>query len=260
MTESTETTIVISWLMERMAKLEIDCKNSYQFDETTHVPRVTEVLSAMLNEPSFLNWANNLGWKRISYSVFMKEASDKGTYTHLAIEKFLKNQTVDINEFNIINPDIKLAVISCFDAFLKWWSDIHTNNSDINVVCNEKTLIHQYFGGTCDCLLSENGLYHLIDFKTSNHMSYNYALQLAAYRFLFRELENIDIDKCTVLMLSKTDHSYKTYTLDLSNQEHKIYIDECEQAFLLLLAAYRMRLYTTDKYYKIFDIDKYTKR
>lgn len=250
---------IITNLMQRMAKLEIDSKNAYQLDETTYVPRVTEVLSSMINEPTFLNWANALGWKHISYTSFMKTAADKGTYTHLAIEKFLKNQSVDINEFNILNAEIKLAVISCFDAFLKWWNDINLTKN-INIIYNEKTLIHPYFGGTCDCLLKENGLHHLIDFKTSNHMSYNYILQLAAYRFLFREVQNIHIDKCTVLMLSKTDHNYQVYTLDLSIPEHLTYINECEQAFLLLLSAYRMKLYTTEKYYKLFDINKRVKR
>ena len=44
-----------------------------------------------------MNWANGLGWKRISYKAFMKDAQDKGTYSHLAIEKFLRKGNVDLD-------------------------------------------------------------------------------------------------------------------------------------------------------------------
>lgn len=247
---------LVKSLMDQISKLEIEFGNTYQIDNK-NVPRVTEILSAMLHNDSLLSWANNLGWKRISYKAFMKDAADKGTYSHLAIENYLKDGYVDLTKLGPISEQIKIVVQSCIDGFLKWWNDLHENHTNIEIVFIEESLIHEYFGGTCDCLLKVDGKYYLLDFKTSNHMSYNYALQLAAYRFLFRELKNINIDKCGILMLSKVDHTYKTYELDLSIPEHLQYINECEQAFMSLAAAYRMRMYTTDKYYKIFNVEKF---
>ena len=246
---------IVKSIMNEMAKIEVQSRDTYQFDDK-RVPRVTEVLSAMLHNDSLMTWANNLGWKRISYSAFMKEAADKGTYSHMAIENFLKDGYVDLSKLNICNENILVVVQSCVDGFLKWWTDIHNQYKEVEIVSSEESLIHPYFGGTCDCLLKVDGKYFLIDFKTSNHMSYNYALQLSAYRFLFREIKNIEIDKCGILMLNKVDHTYHTYELDFSIPEHRQYIDECEQTFLTLVAAYKMRLATTDKYYDIFNIQR----
>ena len=91
-------------------------------------------------------------------------------------------------------------------------------------------------------------------------MNFNYALQLAAYRFLLKELKGIEISGATVLRLSKTDHCYEEYTLDFSLEEHVAFIVDCEQLFLVLVAAYKMRLYCTDEYHKIYGIEKWKDR
>ena len=96
--------------------------------------------------------------------------------------------------------------------------------------------------------------YWLIDFKTSNHMSYNYALQLAAYKYLLKELRNINISKAMILRLDKSQYKYYTYEYDLiNNQEHIQFFNDCLQTFMLLCAAFIMRIYTKNKYDKLFD-------
>ena len=169
----------VSALMERMSKLEVESRDTYQLDGK-RVPRVTEVLSAMLHEDGLMNWANGLGWKRISYRAFMRDAADKGTYSHLAVEKYLRNGSLDLNELGIPNERIMQTVQSCMDGFVDWWKKLHKKYKKIEIVFLEETMIHPYFGGTCDCLLKLDGKYWLVDFKTSNHMNFNYALQLAA--------------------------------------------------------------------------------
>lgn len=246
-------------IMDHMAEIEVKSRDTYK-SEGKSVPRVTEVLSAMLHEDYLMSWANGLGWKRISYRGYMREAADKGTYSHLAVERYLKNGHLDLDELNIPNEKIKDVVRSCMDGFMKWWINIHNEYKDIEIIFLEESMIHPYFGGTCDCLLRVDGKYYLIDFKTSNHMSYNYGLQLAAYRFLLKELKGIDVSMCSILMLSKTDHDYKVYTLNLEDKSHKDFIDNCEQTFLTLLAGYKMRLYTNEQYYETFGIEKYKKK
>lgn len=246
---------IVSALMERMSKLEVESRDTYQLDGK-RVPRVTEVLSAMLHEDGLMNWANSLGWKRISYRAFMRDAADKGTYSHLAVEKYLRNGSLDLNKLGIPNERVMQTVQSCMDGFVDWWKKLHKKYKKIEIVFIEETMIHPYFGGTCDCLLKLDGKYWLVDFKTSNHMNFNYALQLAAYRFLLKELKGIEISGATVLRLSKTDHSYEEYTLDFELEEHVAFIVDCEQLFLVLVAAYKMRLYCTDEYHKIYGIEK----
>lgn len=240
-------------VMNQMANVDVNINDTY-ICNGKRVPRVTEVLSAMLHDDSFMSWSNSLGWKRISYKAFMKDAADKGTYSHMAVEKYLKNGSVNLSEFNIVNKDILKVVESCLDGFKKWWEDLHRKYSKIEIVFVEETLIHPYFGGTCDCLLKVDDKYYLIDFKTSNHMSYNYGLQLSAYRFLFKELKDIDIGMCSIVMLDKKNHNYRTYDLYLDNDDHLRYINDCENTYITLAAAYKMRLYTTDEYNKVFKI------
>lgn len=248
----------INALMERMSQLEVESRDTYQVDGK-RVPRVTEVLSAMLHEDGLMNWSNSLGWKRISYRAFMKEAADKGTYAHLAVEKYLRNGSLDLKDLGIPNDKVMSTVQSCMDGFVQWWRELHKKYKKIEIVFLEETMIHPYFGGTCDCLMKLDGKYWLIDFKTSNHMNFNYSLQLAAYRFLLRELKGIEISGATVLRLSKTDHCYEEYTLNFDNEDHATFICNCEQLFLTLVAAYKMRLYCNEEYHKIYGIEKWKK-
>lgn len=246
-------------IMDRMSELEIEYNNTYSIDDK-RVPRVTEIISAMLHEDYLMSWSNGLGFKKVGYRAFMREAADKGTYSHLAIERYIKNGYFNINEFvkefNIVNNNIITTIESCLDGFKIWWGKINQLYNKVEVVFLEETMIHPYFGGTCDCLLKVDGEYWLVDFKTSNNMQYKYALQLAAYRFLLRELKDIKVNRLIVLKLDKKDHDYKTYRLNLKNKDHLDFINDCEQTFMLLTAAYKMRLYTTEEYYNVYKLNK----
>jgi len=237
-------------ILEKLKTLEVAYKktNTEYIIGDRQVPRVTEVLSMMLNDEWIANWANGLGWKRVSYKAFMQEAADKGTYAHLAVERYLNSNDPDIENMGIVMESIKTAVYSAFDGFLQWWNDIHRLYKDIEVIFSEERLIHEYFAGTCDCLLKVDSKYWLIDFKTSTHMSYKYALQLSAYKFLLKKLKNIDVDKVMILRLDKDCHNYGTYEYDMDNEEHRKLIDDCLEEFMLLSAAYKGRLYTEEEF------------
>ena len=237
-------------ILDRMKDLEFKASKEYQTVDGNGVPRVTEILSQMLHEDYLMNWANSLGFKRIGYRSYMNLAADKGTYSHLAIERFLKNR--EYPNLSSAYPDrVRPTVNSTFSAFLKWWKTLNSNNK-VEVVFTEYKLIHPYFGGTCDCVLKINDEYWLIDFKTSNHMNYKYILQLAAYKFLLKELKDISISGCCVLLLDKENSEYNDYVLNLHNKDHSDYMDQCMETFFLLAAAYRMRLYTKSEYDRIF--------
>jgi hypothetical protein len=236
-------------IMDKLSEIEIKSKSKYEY-LGKRVPRVTEVLSAMLHEDYLMKWANGLGFKRISYRAFMTEAADKGTYSHMAIERYLKQGYLDLEEMTEIpNSKIMETVSSVMTGFYQWWNKLHKDHKKIELIYLEKTLIHKYFAGTCDCLLKVDDEYWLIDFKTSNHMSYNYALQLAAYKYLLKELEGIDISRAMVLRLDKVVYRYYTYEYDLkNNEEHIKFFDDCLQTFMLLCSAFIMRMYSKEEY------------
>ena len=183
----------------------------------------------------------------------MNDASDKGTYSHMAIERYLKQGSLDLEEMTEIpNDKIRETVSSVMNGFYKWWIKLHKEHKSIELVYLERTLVHKYFAGTCDCLLKVDGEYWLIDFKTSNHMGYKYALQLAAYQYLLRELEGIEISRALVLKLDKVAYTYYTYEYDLkNNEEHIKFFDDCLQTFMLLCSAFIMRMHNKEEYDKL---------
>ena len=235
--------------LSSLAKNDIKGFNEYQSNDGVNVPRVTEVLSAMLHEDFLMKWSNSLGFKRISYDRFMRAAADKGTYSHYVIEQFLKYGKT-IKDCDI--PDIYIDTVrSTFSGFRYWWKDLNDNH-DVELVFSEEKLISNYFGGTCDCVLKVDGEYWLIDFKTSNHMNFKYCLQLAAYRDLLKTLRGIEISKTVVLLLDKTDGCYREYVLDLKDPTHLAYIDDCTNLFYGLVYGYVERLRLLSAYKEIF--------
>lgn len=212
---------------------EIDkLKSPYEYNGRS-VPRVTSIISSISTSNGLMYWANSLGFKNQSYSKTIKKAADIGTQCHNSIDLFLDNN------YEYEPPyDIYPAARFGYESFLKWWNDIHAGVNKIEVIYHEFSLACKYFGGTLDGLYRINGKIYLIDYKTSNHITYRYCLQLAAYRYMLREELGIEIDGCIILQLSKNDISYNEFVLNLSDPDQLSYMNQCEHAFLSITYAY----------------------
>lgn len=197
------------------------------------VPRVTAILSDMLHEDYLMGWANSIGlYKGQKYQDVLERSANIGTEVHSLIEHyFTSNQ-----QYAFVNKPPE--VVNAFNSFLEWWSIV--SKYDVKILAQEEELVCKYFGGTLDFLVSINGRVYIVDFKTSNHPSYKYFLQLSAYRYMLRE-KGINVDGIIVLMLDKTMISFKELLLDLSQEEHFKFISDCEQAFMSLVYAYYNR-------------------
>lgn len=199
--------------------------SNYKFNGNI-IPRVTSIISNMIHEDSLMYWANGLGFKHQSYKNIINEAFDYGHKTHHGIEIFLKE--------NRIEED---APYFSMTAFITWWNNLIANQT-VQILGQEVPVVCQYYGGTYDLLLSINGEPWLIDFKTSNHITYKYFLQLAAYNKILRDEQKLNLRGTVILQLSKTTPTYNEYTLDFTNPIHKRYIDNCERTFMSLLYSY----------------------
>lgn len=220
----------------------INCKilisgDRYLYDGES-VPRVTEILSSMLHEEYIVQWANNLGFKHKGYRATLNEAANKGTYTHLSIEKYLQSGIEP--DYDSLPNLCQETVKNTFASFLSWWKAISSKN-DIEIVYQEKKLVCKWFGGTLDLLIKINDKYWLLDFKTSNYLSYKYTLQLAAYRYMLKEICGIDTDGCIVLQLSKVENRFMEQVLDFNEDDMISYMNDCEETFLSLVYAYYRR-------------------
>lgn len=198
------------------------------------VPSVTQILSKCIHEDYIVNWANYLGFKRIKYKDELNRAAEVGTIGHNAIEHFLKDGSVSDN--------------IPYLGFKLWW-DIITSSNNVEVLGIEEEMSLPYCGGTYDLLLSINGLPFLVDLKTSNHISYKYFIQLAAYRHMLYKTNGINLNGCIVLQVNKNEPGFNEYLLDFSNISHYQFIEHCTVTFLNLALSY-YNIYKAESLYK----------
>ena len=200
--------------------------SSYYNQDGELVPRVTEVISRMLHNDGLMYWANSLGFKGLRYRDVLNQAANAGTEAHHAIEVFLKEK---------IKTDSNIP----FLGFLIWYNIITIDlGIPVEVIYIEHKISSKFVGGTLDALLRIGGKVYLIDFKTSNHVTFNYFLQLGAYKHMLKEVENIDIDGVIVLQLDKDEPGFNEYLLDFSLPDHFSFMTHCEKTFLSILYAF----------------------
>ena len=198
------------------------------------VPSVTQILSKCIHEDYIVNWANYLGFKRIKYKDELNRAAEVGTIGHNAIERFLKDGSVSDN--------------IPYLGFKLWW-DIITSSNNVEILGIEEEMTLPYCGGTYDLLLSINGLPFLVDLKTSNHISYKYFIQLAAYRHMLYKTKGINLNGCIVLQVNKNEPGFNEYLLDFNNISHYQFIEHCTVTFLNLALSY-YNIYKAESLYK----------
>lgn len=230
-----------------MDELNLD-ENRYQYNGI-NLPRTTEILSDMLHEDYLMTWANNIGlYKKQKYKDVLDEAAKKGEFVHNAIEDYIQNNS-ELNT-NIIPYKIVTEISYAYGSFKKWWDIISQNN--IKVVMQEQKLVCPWFGGTLDLLIEIGGKLYLLDFKTSNHVSYKYFLQLAAYRYILRNYLNIEIYGCGIIKLDKFKIKFDEFIIDKSMNDYEEFMNLCESTFLSLVYAYYNRNCVENYYKKIF--------
>lgn len=195
------------------------------------VPRVTKIIQKCIHNDGLMYWANSLGYKHQSYQKTLNTAALIGTECHNNIDLFLEDNAHGTPE------NIMLEAKCAYESFRKWYDDI-SSCAKIEVIFHEHTLVCKYFGGTLDGLYKINDKIYIVDYKTSNHVTYNYCLQLAAYIFMLKRELNINVDGCIILQLSKYDIAYNEFMLDFCNESDKQYIDLCMESFLSMVLWY----------------------
>lgn len=220
----------------------------YQY-QGYNVPRVTEVISSMIHEDYLMIWANNLGlYQRKKYKDFLEQAATKGTYVHDAIEDYIQNNN-DLDLDNVL-AGYRTEVSYAYGSFRAWWAIITKRN--IRVIMQEYKLICPWFGGTLDLLIEIDGRIYLLDFKTSNHPSYKYFLQLSAYIYILKYYYGIEVYGCGIIKLDKKEIHFEEFIIDKSNPDYDKFIESCIQTFLSLVYAYINRCNVERLYNNIF--------
>lgn len=208
------------------------------------VPRVTHILQSMLHDDYLIPWANSMGlYKHLKYDDIMNKSLGVGSIVHEAIEAYIQ-KGVEL-DYSLVPENYKREVYNAYTAFRTWWDTI--SKRQYKILMEEETIICKYYGGTLDLLIEIDGKVYLLDFKTSNHLSYKYFLQLAAYRRALFYERNISIDGTILLQLSKKSPIFNEVMLFMDNLEDAEYMRRCDSMFMTLVYAYHQRQAVEDQ-------------
>lgn len=172
-----------------------DGKRIYVCGDDKYYPSITTVLgqSLPMEKQNVLNaWRARVGNKeadRVS-----KAACDRGTNTHLMLERFLRNEDPRIEEF----PDDHAKIFKSLKLELK----------KINRVYGQEVVLFSDLlgvAGRCDLVAEYQGTIAIVDYKTSSRVKSadeisDYWLQTCAYAIFHNEMFGTTIDKMIILM------------------------------------------------------------
>lgn len=218
-------------------------KNEFYDWRGNKVPRVTKIISEMIHNDYLLNWSNSLGWKRKGYRAEVQISADIGTITHKNIELYLKGLSTKFIPDEEKSYEINLKAETAFNSFLLYYNMLIKNGHKVEILYSEMELICPYFAGTCDAILRIDGKIYVYDWKTSNHLSYNYILQLSAYCYILSNYYWIDINGICIVRFDKNKIDYEELLLRFDIPEQLDYIYRAFEFFYTLVSGYYQRKY-----------------
>lgn len=140
-------------------------------------------------------------------------AGDIGTRAHDVVEKYVLDWIyTDVKPSDMAKysdpfdvPQVKSASRAA-QAFFDQYPLIQPISSEL-LVGDEKLGV----AGTLDLLALEEGKVCVVDWKTSNAVNDDYAIQVAVYGELFKRMTGIKVEKYYIVKLSKKDGTFELH-------------------------------------------------
>jgi hypothetical protein len=214
-------------------------KGGYKLADGTKVPGVTTIIGRFKDSGGLIHWAWQQGSEGLDFRETRDDAANAGLLAHDLVDWHLTgNDDAKIQASfafkvasDMVTQDAADKAMKAYENFGAW--QILAN---LKIISTEESLVSEKhrFGGTYDgiAIAEIDGKRSLCDWKTSNAVYRDYAIQLAAYKGLWDE--NHPDEPITggfhLVRFSKTDADF----------EHR-YFGELElawQQFLLLRQAY----------------------
>lgn len=165
-----------------------------------------------------------------------KEAGESGTIAHDYIENHIcerkqpKELVLKINKDENAKNSIK--------AFDKWEKEHKVEWVASELAIGSET---NEYGGTLDAIAYVDNIPSLMDFKTSNQISSDYFLQMAAYQIALEEMGFMPLQRI-ILRIPKDGNDFETITLP-NNLENGNRLDLDKSGFLALRQMQRISSY-----------------
>jgi hypothetical protein len=154
-------------LLPRPVQVE-QAKGKYVIDGRNYI-RVTSILK-MIDKPGLLNWMGTVGLAEAN--KIMETRAQFGTDVHAHIASILRGNPVPVDQIS----DYEMR--GCVQSFLRWKNKMTLGDYHTEALIYSK----QYgYAGTTDMYGVLNGLYGIIDWKTSKDVYIEAFLQISAY-------------------------------------------------------------------------------
>lgn len=156
----------------------------YHCADGERVPGTTTIISRFKDSGALMHWAfqqGKSGAERLYDAA--EKAADIGTLAHAMVEASIKGEPPE-SIFNGEAPEDQAKARNAFNEYLEWAAQ-----TDVKIVAQEMHLVSEEyrFGGTPDAIGLIGNSLCLLDWKTSNAVYPDHAIQLAAYRQLWNE-------------------------------------------------------------------------
>lgn len=186
-------------------------------------------------------WEEILLEAKKAHTVRKKDALESGKIAHDVIEKYIKDKIQGFKTPMLVPIEDERAKAS-FEAFKAWEgaNNVEWLASEVKL-CDKETSI----AGTVDAVANINGITTVLDFKTSNQISEDVALQTAAYEFLVHK--NCDDPERklqrAVLRIPKDGQDFEYQRID-TDYEFDL------KTFLSMREVHRWNLYIKNRFTK----------
>jgi hypothetical protein len=195
--------------------------------EDEFVPSVTWICDFYPKGIAFYKWLANKGWDE-SESI-KKEAGEKGSKVHYAIEDLVARKTVKIDskyfsESSGQEEELTPVEYECVMSFANWYEEVRPK-----ILKSEVTgFKDNHFAGTIDLVCEIDGQLWIVDYKTSQYVWPSHELQLSAYKNL--PIDGVDISNAKMAILQ----------VGYARNKKKWKFTEIKDKFKLFKAAYQI--------------------
>lgn len=161
-----------------------------------YVPGATTI-TGLLDKPFLVTWANELGLQGIEYESFVEKKAKLGTLIHNIIQSHITHTEIEI-PVEVTDEELAMAE-QAFHRYMEWEDNHKLSNIEI-----EKPLVSEtyQYGGYLDIYCKVDGIWTVIDIKTSNRVNLEHKLQVSAYEHLVRE-NNLPVDQLLIINVGK---------------------------------------------------------
>jgi len=157
----------------------------------------------------------------ISHIQSRDSSGDIGTKVHNIIEQFLLHWIATGKPLKDITALIQAGTNTQVIAACRGAEQL-LKQRNIEPIATELSVGSEKVGiaGTVDLILLEKGKLKVWDWKTSNSISDDYALQIGTYMCLFEEMTKLRAHGCAVAHLSKRNNKYTIYDIPRPRQAY----------------------------------------